>query len=921
MEKESKLTEALLALISELARELQPGRRVLVSLDSSLGRELGLDSLSRMELLSRLEREFGTRLPDRLLVEAETPRDLLDALLQGGEARLPVHPVIWSRPPEVAIPERASTLLEVLDWHVSTHPDRPHIRLVDEDNREISYRQLFEGATKVSNGLRARGLQAGQTVALMLPTGKDFFEAFIGSMMAGGIPVPLYPPFRPSDLRDHLLRQAGILDNAQATRLLTTKEAQRIAPILQPLVTSLAETITVQQLAPSPSSGRLVVQAEDIALLQYTSGSTGQPKGVVLTQSNLLANLRALGQAAEVKSTDVFVSWMPLYHDMGLVGAWLASLYYGTLAVLMSPLSFLARPARWLWAIRDHQGTLTGAPNFAFELCAREIQDRDLEGLDLSTLRLAVCGAEPINPATVERFQQRFAPYGFRPEAFTPAYGLAEATVGLTLTPPGRGPRIERIERAAFSEGKAEPAGAGDSSAIRIVSCGKPLPDCRIRIADQAGNELPDRTVGRLEFQGPSCTNGYYRNPGATLRLFDRSSDGPWLDSGDLAFRLEGEIYLTGRSKDLIIRGGQHLFPEELEGKISELPNVVPGGVAVFGVPDPTLGTERLVVYAETTEREERSLDQLKARINSLSQELLGTPADEVRFGPPHSAPKTASGKIRRSATRSLFQQGRLGVRLPVWQQRFSLVLESAGPRIRRYGQQVSELCYASYAWVLFGLATPLIWLSIMVLPTLSLRRKLLRGGARFLLRMLGLPVEIEGKLETDHPCVMVSNHQSFVDSLLLAAVLPPDVAFTPGREFTRHWLPRLFLDRIGVQFVERLDPQGGVRDAEQLSEEAKKRSLMLFPEGAIFPAPGLRPFRMGAFVAAAQAGVPVLPMGILGTRSILPPKSWFPRWGRILLRIGEPIIPSGTDWTAAAKLHEESFTAILRLSGERAVV
>ena len=917
---ESREAEALLYTVNQLAQELHPGGklRALPSLDSSLTKDLGLDSLSRVELLSRIEREFGLHLPDRVLVEAETPGDLLEAMRRTGDISVPAKPPALPPLVAAAIPEESKTLLEVLDWHVETHPERPHIRLLEEQGLvEITYRQLFEGALAVSNGLRARGIQVGQTVGLMLPTEKNFFYAFMGVMMAGGIPVPLYPPFRKVDLQDQVLRQAGILNNCLASFLITTSEAKKIFSLLRPLVETLDQAFTVAELT-GPPSGRLVVQAEDTAFLQYTSGSTGQPKGVVLSHLNLLANIRALGQAAEVSSTDVFVSWMPLYHDLGLVGAWLASLYFGMLAVIFSPLTFLGRPERWLWAISEHKGTISAAPNFAYELCARRLRDEELEGLNLSSLRLAVCGAELIRPATTERFTERFGPYGFKPEAFTPAYGLAEATVGLTLTPPRRGPRIDRIERAPFqNDNRAVPAAPDDPNSVRIVSCGKPLPGFRIRITDPKGRDLPERTVGRLEFSGPSSTCGYYRNPEATRGLFDEG----WLDSGDLAYLAEGEVYLTGRTKDLIIRGGQHFFPDELEERIGDLPEITPGGVVVFGVDDPVSGTERIVVFAETTERDRLKLEKLRKNIGEKSLEVLGNPA-KILFGPPQSLPKTASGKIRRSTSRALYLEGKLGTLKPAWRQLGQLLFESIAPRIRRVLRRVGEVLYAGYAWFCFGLTAPLVWLFITLLPSVDRRRRLLRASAGLIIRVLGLSPEVQGleKLKSC-PCVLVANHQSFFDSLLLAALLPPDTLYTPGREFNRFWLSKVFLERLGVQFVERLDPRGGAKDIERLSGEIERgRTVMVFPEGAIYPEPGLRPFRMGAFLAAARAGVPVLPMGIRGSRAVLPPKSWFPHRGKVNVIVGDPIMPEGSTWSAAVRLHGQAFEAVKRLCRERPI-
>src|SRR5208282_176125 len=440
------------------AAELHPGMKSAVTLDSALDRDIGFDSLARVELVQRCERFFDVSLPEQTLATVETPRDLLRAVLSAGAAPRPFTAAEIS---EIAvekgatIPGHAATLLEMLDWHVTAHGERTHIVLSEETGEELlSYQALRQGAEALAAGLQAHDMQQGQTVAIMLPTSRDYFYSFYGVLLAGGIPVPIYPPARLSQIEDHLRRHAGILNNAMATLLITVPKARPLAQQLKSHVACLRSVTTAQELSTSGTELiRPVGKAEDIALLQYTSGSTGNPKGVVLTHANLLANIRAMGQAAQANTSDVFVSWLPLYHDMGLIGAWLGSLYHAIPFVVMSPLTFLTRPERWLWAIHRHRGTLSAAPNFAYELCLRKINDRAIEGLDLSSWRMAFNGAEPVSPHTIQNFQQRYGRYGLRAEALAPVYGLAESAVGLAFPPPGRGPIIDRIQREPFMRG------------------------------------------------------------------------------------------------------------------------------------------------------------------------------------------------------------------------------------------------------------------------------------------------------------------------------------------------------------------------------------------------------------------------------------------------------------------------------------
>src|SRR5712691_7933384 len=645
------ITQTLLTVVQQLAIELHPHKHnaLTVTLDSALERDLGFDSLGRMELLLRLERAFGVQLPEQMLATAEVLRDLVEAVHKasiGTALRIPTAVETGVSEAVDGIPAGATTLVEVLDWHARIHPQRRHITLYVEDEHveEITYAGLHASAEAVAAGLQARGLQPGQTVALMLPTSRDFFYGFYGIVLAGGIPVPIYPPARLSQLEEHLRRQVRILSNAETVMLLTVPEAKPLARLLSAQVEGLRRVVTVPEL--SADGGTYVrppVHAHDMALVQYTSGSTGNPKGVVLTHANLLANLQAMAQVVQINSTDVFVSWLPLYHDMGLIGAWLGSLYYAYPLVLMSPLAFLARPARWLWAIHTHRGTLSAGPNFAYELCVRRLEDRDLEGLDLSSWRVAFNGAEPVSAATLARFSARFAPYGFRPEAMAPVYGLAEAALGVAFPPLGRAPHIDPIKREPFMRsGRAVPAEAHDATAFHFVACGQPLPGYQIRIVDAMGHEVSERQEGRLEFQGPSTTSGYFHNPEATGRLFH----GAWLDSGDLAYMVGNTVYLTGRAKDIIIRAGRNIYPHELEEAIGDIAGLRRGCVAVFGSPDPVTGTERRGVLAETRQTDTDVLVQLRNQVEATVTDLLGTPPEDVVLAPPGTALKTPSGKL-----------------------------------------------------------------------------------------------------------------------------------------------------------------------------------------------------------------------------------------------------------------------------------
>jgi len=917
--------QRLLGIVRALAKELRPGAAGLdlLGLDHGLERDFGLDSLARMELLTRVERELGAGLSEAAFAGAETPRDLL-RLMGSTTWAEPPDPTPATGAAEAGIdhpPPTIATLPEMLDWHVARHGDRVHIHLVlEEGGQDITYRALQSNAQGLAAGLLAQGLQGGDRVAIMLPTGSEFFTAFYGALHAGCVPVPLYPPTRPSQIEDHMRRIAGIISNAGAVMLITDERAKPLGHLLRAQCGSLRNVVTAADLH-APDTLRLTPPpiGSDIAFLQYTSGSTGNPKGVVLTHANLLANLRAMEQSSGVTAGDIFVSWLPLYHDMGLIGACMGSLFIGFRLVLMSPLAFLTRPARWLKTIHRHRATISAAPNFAYELCAGKLNDRDLDGLDLSCWRLAYNGAEPVSPETIERFAARLEPHGFNPLAITPVFGLAESSVGLAFPPLGRGPLIDCVDRAALSAtGYARPVDACKIPARRIVSCGLPLPGHSIRVVDANGRELPERRQGRVQFQGPSATSGYFQNPEATRRLFD----GPWLNTGDLGYLAAGELYLTGREKDIIIRGGQNIHPQELEEAVNLVPGVRRGGVAVFPAADARTGTERLVVLAEMRVKADfKEQERIIAAIHRLAVDVIGMPVDDIVLAPPRTVLKTSSGKLRRAACRELYERGELtGARRAPWRQWLRLAGISIMAKLGRWRRGGGEWLWSVWAWTVFGMIVPGAWILIALTPTLRLRRRLARISSRLALRLTGLMPEVEGleHLAGRSGVIVAANHASYLDSLILTAVLPPRFAFVAKQELLRKPLAGIPLRRLGTAFVERFDSARGVEDTRALEARARGgEALLFFPEGTFRTEPGLLPFKLGAFMVAARAGIPVAPAALTGSRALLPGTSRWPRFSKLHVWIGAPLQAKGDDWQAALQLSNGVRQQILAQQGE----
>ncbi|MFQ5765911.1 MAG: 1-acyl-sn-glycerol-3-phosphate acyltransferase, partial [Rhodospirillales bacterium] len=456
--------------------------------------------------------------------------------------------------------------------------------------------------------------------------------------------------------------------------------------------------------------------------------------------------------------------------------------------------------------------------------------------------------------------------------------------------------------------------------ALPRANCGRPLPGHQIRIVDAGGRELPERREGRLQFQGPSATSGYYRNPEETARLFD----GDWLNAGDLAYIAGGDVHITGRTKDVIIRAGRNIYPTEFEDAIGDLEGVRKGNVAVFGSGDPASGTERLVVLAETRKRDPADRDRTRARINEMAVDLIGAPPDDVVLAPPGTILKTSSGKIRRAACRDIYEKGLIG-KPPsaVWWQVTRITLASVGPRLRQGVRRLGGLAFAAWAWILVGTLTPVLWVGSLVVHPLARRWSVLGGGVRLVIRLLGTRLAVEGLENLPKPgsaAVFVSNHASYLDGFVLCAALPRPVRFVAKTELRDSLLTRVPLTRLEAAFVERFDRQRGVEDAKRVSEGVRDgHSPLFFAEGTFSRMPGLLPFHMGAFVAAVETGAPVVPVVIRGTRSILRDGSWLPRPGAVTVRVGEPIEPPAGDdpWARALTLRDAVRAEILMHTGE----
>jgi 1-acyl-sn-glycerol-3-phosphate acyltransferase len=965
--EQSGTPERVLEVLRGLLQELGSyGALEMLGAGSHLDRELGLGSLERVELLARLETEFGVRLPDRVVAEANTPEDLARAIVEapaahavGEETSSALRASVTTQKLRRDAAESgvfaAETLIDVLRYRAAHDAERTHLLISEEtDGAErqvaLTFGELHATALRCAAELARRGVPAGGRVAMMLPTSRAFFVSYAGILLAGAIPVPIYPPFRADRIEEYAARQAAILNNAEVCLLLTFRRAESVAHLLKPRVRSLSAVVDAEKLidaadkAPPPAPGALPAhlsgnrsrKASDIALLQYTSGSTGDPKGVVLTHANLLANMRAIGEAVELGAGDVGVSWLPLYHDMGLIGAWLTLLHYGVPLTVMSPLAFLTRPERWLWAFHKHRGTIAAAPNFAYELCVRKIADKDIEGLDLSSWRAALNGAEPVNPETLERFAARFARYGFRREAQLPVYGLAEATLAVTVPPLHRGPLVDRVERESFTaHGHAVPATTGDAAVISFVSSGRVLSGHDGRIVDENGKEVADRTEGYLWFRGPSATSGYYRNTAATQTLFpagEAASDGEfaWVNSGDRAYRADGEFYVTGRVKDIIIKGGRNLYPHEVEELAARAEGIRKGCIVAFGLKDESSGTEKLVVVAEVRERDAGRKASIAAAITEQVSRGLGLPPDRVELLPPGSIPKTSSGKLRREETKQLFLRGQLSAaKAPAWLQIARL---GAGSALRGLAGSIGagvrrglEMLYGVYVIVLFLLVIVPASARVRLITDPSAAGRFTSAALKILFALAGCRVRVIGKehMNTPGAKMYAANHTSYFDVLPVMVGLGVPYRFVAKMEVRGMPFVGTFLRQMGHLSFDRTDGNARLRQADEIEEILRGgESVFVFPEGTFTKEDGIRPFQLGAFKAAVAAGVPIIPVSLAGTRKFLRDRTYLPRPTSVTITLSAPIYPrveaaqangGDSDWHELIRLRDQTRAAIAR--------
>lgn len=557
----------------------------------------------------------------------------------------------------------ATSIVELFERQTAALGDRTLYRYTSIAGQELAHSTFgdtFARAKEIATFLQGE-LESGAPVLLLFPPGLDFTYAFLGCLLAGVIAVPVAPPSpHPGRIDQELPRLRSVIRSAGTELVLSDGSLRRVA---DRVVAGIPELHGVPWFAtdelPRPEGRwrRPTVDGRSVALLQFTSGSTSAPKGVVVTHGNLLANLEQQARALALGDDVRAVCWLPFYHDLGLISGLCLTIYCGGETTFISPSDFIRRPVVWLRAISRYRANLAGGPDFSYALCARRTRPEEISQLDLSCWRHAFIGAEPVRATTIERFTSTFAEAGFRPETFAPGYGLAEATLLVTMTPPERAPRIVDFDTAALAGGRAVPASGPSTTSTPLVSCGPPAPGVDVRIvAPDDGSPLPEGHVGEIWVRGANVAAGYWRNPDTSAfgRVLPTGEAG-FLRTGDLGFVRAGELHVTGRLKDLIIIHGRNHSPSDIEQTVEAHPIVLPGACAAFPV-DSGDG-EELVVMAETRTRatpdELAGLPAVFDAVSGAVRARHGIAVKELVLIPAATMPRTSSGKIRRHAARA----------------------------------------------------------------------------------------------------------------------------------------------------------------------------------------------------------------------------------------------------------------------------
>ncbi len=781
-----------------------------LSMDDKFEADLGLGSLERLELFSQIETTLGVKLSPSEISTIQTLRDIVTILARShGSQSLVVNQCDKATVQAVTIdPSKVTNLRDLLIMYTQRYPNRRHVVLLSGDGseKEITYAMLYKQAGKISNALTTRGIQTGDHVALLLPSGEDFLYSFLGVIFSGAIPIPICPPESANQVGEYISQAVSILKKSDVRLLVTFGKFQKLAKFFRGFLPHLLGVTTTNDLLKSEFYlPKLKISSSQAAFVQYTYGSAGNFKKIVLTHKNILENIRSILKLFEVTTSDITVSWLPLHHDTDLIVMWLANLYFGSTLVLYSSKNFLSRPESWLWTIHKYRATISAGPNFAYEICINKINDNTLLGLDLSSWRIAGNISEMVCAQTLKRFSEKFSQYGFKSKALTNVYVLSEGAILMCAGSILEDQKIDRIASHEFHQKNiAKPIFEREKKYYEFVSCGSPIDNYQIRIVDEENTCLPERNIGMVHCKVRSMMCEYYRDQAVSEKVFH----GGWIDTGDLGYLAEGELYITGRRKDIITKEGKNYYPTEIEDIITMYSDLNFGQVVVFSSVENLSGIKKILAIVESKNNDKNSHKILKKQICQIVVKCLGFSLDDILIVTENVLPKTTNGKLRRYVCGEIYSQKNIRkIKNNIIIKLFNIYVRCFIAKTKKILTLCLRFFYTIYLFLVLISMASLTYIAIRFFNRDN-GEKIIKTASKITLRASFCSIEIDGinHIKSKKNMIFVSNHASYIDVLVLVAFLPGHFCYVAKSELKKSYFLRKILKTLEIVYVDRVD-------------------------------------------------------------------------------------------------------------------
>ncbi len=870
-----------------------------VTLEKSLTYDLGIGSIERIELMQRLEKIFSIRLEENSIARADNLDVIYEEILNKLEQKQPEYHFVdhIADLPEIDM-RSAESLVDILLLGKQQDPLRTWLYLQNADGKEatLSYQELYNETINMACYLKEKGLRPGNKIVIALPTSCEFFYAFFASLLLGGRPIissPLLLKEKKQSLPPFLID--GDVDFVIAEDNLKSQLNLKKIIFLSP-----SDALDVKH----KDQNICINEKNNGVVGLLTAGTTGDKKEILLRQESVLENIKSSIDAMSMSPSDIVVNWLPLNNSVSLISMCLTSLYAGIPLVLIDYNDFLQQPERWLWAIHFHQGTISVASDFDLAQCTQKIKFHTLDGLDISSCRVALVATDQPQVDTLNAFNQKFSPYGFKETCLTPAYALTENGALLTISNPGNKYQTDQasLDRL-LKENTAEKTDT--SLSIDYVNCGEVVGNNDIRIADSDGVVLKDRQIGKIQFSRPSSFEDDSRR---------------WISSGDYGYTVNKSLFVIGREQGLIyLKESKQCYAKVIENLVGMLPDINANSVAAFND-----SNENYILVVETTVDSASQHSNVREIVSKkLKQSGISTP-EKIIFLKNNSLPRTLSGKIKRFQCKKDYENNSLGRELsPSLIQKIKVKSKKIWNILSGKIKFSLRVIYTFYVGIILVLTGPPGWIIIMCLPR-KLGAKFLKLWCKFLFASMFCPIkysEDPSVGESKTPIVYTANHTGYLDIVALISVLPSDISYIGKQELSDVGFLKKLMQHLGYIFVNPVDFTKTPGEIAEITETVKSgRSVLIFAEGTFTYATGLRPFKMGTFKIAAETMSPVCPVSIQGVRTVLRDGSCMFRPNFIKIHVSSLIFPVENSWSESLRLRDEAYKAIADNCGEKTI-